>query len=129
MASSEWTLEHAAARVACGEALDGEAGEALENAVRLHWQDVREALERGELEPEDVAEYVADCAPVATYALWAAFAESSALRIALGDAFGEWEAPADMSGLENAMRYAFSRCVAGALRVMPDAVAELEARR
>lgn len=111
-----WTALHAAARIACGDALDGEAGETLESAVRLAYES-RHA-------EDDLDALAVNTAPVSTFRLWSAFAESSALRIELGEALDGVGGYVD---LESAMSAAFESCVRAALARMPDAVAEVRA--
>jgi hypothetical protein len=120
MGTTEWTMLHRAARIACGE-LEGEASDRLERAVRIAW----EAMQAGGASVADAFEYAQDSPPIPTYELWTAFAESSALRLMLADVLGAGPAVSDLVDLDDLMRYSFARCVADSLAVMPGAVREV----
>lgn len=119
--TEEWTPLHAAARMACGEALEGESTARMERRVRLAW----EAMLNDGVGIETRFEYVRDADPVSTFRVWSEFGESSALRIELESVL---EAAGgmvdDMAGLEGMMRSAYRNCISDALGAMPWAVDE-----
>lgn len=124
MTTTKWTYLHSAARIACGDALEAESPNVLEDAVRTAW----ETMQSDGIDDDDVSEraydYAADSAPTSTHDVYVAFGNGSALRCLLDEAFECGAVVSSALQLETLMRSVFEQATARALRAMPDAVAE-----
>lgn len=120
--TEEWTELHGAARLACGEALEGEASARMERRVRLVWEAMREdGAGMG-----DVDMYVQDAAPVSTFRVWSEFGEASGLRSRLAYRVEDCgQVIESVCELEDVMRAAYVDCIRNAVVRMPWAIREV----